>query len=190
MILSVDQSRSTASSRDKWAACFHFGEVPMETNVLVTGDISRDDSRPQRFAKTWLGLSLATLVGIGSTVELVAMPIPAPGAQLLGPTLIQQSPKPQGGAEQPGRRAASTSCRREQARRVHRTAGSSERRTGAPRGAVQGRRGGRRDRTAAAGARRAAGRRIRSFGPRSRRRGPSRASWKRRSRRPRRRRPS
>jgi chemotaxis protein MotB len=74
----------------------------METNVLVTGDISRDDSRPQRFAKTWLGLSLATLVGIGSTVELVAMPIPAPGAQLLGPTLIQQSPKPQGGAEQPG----------------------------------------------------------------------------------------
>ena len=40
----------------------------METNVLVTGDISRDDSRPQRFAKTWLGLSLATLVGIGSTV--------------------------------------------------------------------------------------------------------------------------
>ena len=74
----------------------------MEMNVLVTGDISRDDSRPQRFAKTWLGLSLATLVGIGSTVELVAMPIPAPGAQLLGPTLIQQSPKPQGGAEQPG----------------------------------------------------------------------------------------
>ena len=73
----------------------------MEMNVLVTGDISRDDSRPQRFAKTWLGLSLATLVGIGSTVELVAMPIPAPGAQLLGATLIQQSPKPQGGAEQP-----------------------------------------------------------------------------------------
>jgi flagellar motor protein MotB len=73
----------------------------METNVLVTGDISRDDSRPQRFAKTWLGLSLATLVGIGSTVELAAMPIPAPGGQRLGPTLIQQSPKPQGGAEQP-----------------------------------------------------------------------------------------
>jgi hypothetical protein len=73
----------------------------METNVLVTGAMSRDDSRPQRFAKTWLGPSLAMLVGIGSTVELVAMPIPAPGAQLLGPTLIQQSPKPQGGAEQP-----------------------------------------------------------------------------------------
>ena len=73
----------------------------METNVLVTGTMSRGVSRPQRFAKTWLGPSLATLVGIGSTVELVAMPIPAPGAQLLGPTLIQQSPKPQGGAEQP-----------------------------------------------------------------------------------------
>jgi outer membrane protein OmpA-like peptidoglycan-associated protein/predicted nuclease with TOPRIM domain len=75
----------------------------MERNVLVTGAMSRDDSRPQRFAKTWLGPSLATLVGIGSTVELAAMPIPAPGAQLLGPTLIQQSPKPQGGAEQPAR---------------------------------------------------------------------------------------
>ena len=57
--------------------------------------------RPQRFAKIWLGPSLATLVAIGSTVELAAMPIPAPGAQLLGATLIQQSPKPQGGAEQP-----------------------------------------------------------------------------------------
>ena len=64
--------------------------------------MTRSDSRAQRFAKTWLGLSLATLIGIGSTVELVAMPLPAPGAQLLGPTLIQQSPKPQGGAEQPG----------------------------------------------------------------------------------------
>jgi hypothetical protein len=62
----------------------------METNVMVRGDISRDDSRPQRFAKTGLGLPFATLVGIGSTVELVAMPIPAPEAQLLGPTLIQQ----------------------------------------------------------------------------------------------------
>ena len=74
----------------------------MEMNVLVTGDIRRDDSRHQRFAKTWFGLSFATLIGIGSTVELVAMPIRAPGAQLLGPTLIQQSPKPQGGAEQAG----------------------------------------------------------------------------------------
>ena len=61
----------------------------------------RDDSRPQRFAKTWLGPSLATLLGIVSTVELAAMPISAPGVQLLGPTLIQQSLKPQGGAEQP-----------------------------------------------------------------------------------------
>ena len=73
----------------------------METNVLVTGDISRDDSRPQRFAKTWLGPSLATLIGVGSTVELAAMPIPAPGAQLLGPTLIQQPPGPDGDAQQP-----------------------------------------------------------------------------------------
>jgi flagellar motor protein MotB len=60
-----------------------------------------DDSRAQRFAKTWLGTSLATLVGIASTVELAAMPIPAPGAQLPGPTLIQQSPGPQGDAQQP-----------------------------------------------------------------------------------------
>src|ERR671918_489011 len=55
-----------------------------------------------RFANTWLEMSLATFVGIGSTVELAAMPIPAPGAQLLGPILIQQSPGPQGDAQQPG----------------------------------------------------------------------------------------
>ena len=40
--------------------------------------------------QNWLGPSLATFVGIGSTVEVVAMPVPAPEAQLLGPTLIQQ----------------------------------------------------------------------------------------------------
>ena len=63
--------------------------------------MTRDDSRAHRFAKTWLGPWLAMLVGIGSTVELAAMPIPAPGAQLLGPTLIQQSPGPHGDAQQP-----------------------------------------------------------------------------------------
>ena len=63
--------------------------------------MSCDDFRAQRFAKIWLGPSLATLVGIGSTVELAAMPIPAPGAQLLGPTLIQQSPEPHRDAQQP-----------------------------------------------------------------------------------------
>jgi hypothetical protein len=60
-----------------------------------------DDSHAHRFANTWLGPSLATLVGIGSTVELAAMPIPAPGAQLLRPTLIQQSPGPHGEGQQP-----------------------------------------------------------------------------------------
>ena len=60
-------------------------------------------SRARRYAETWLGPSLATLVGIASTVELAAMPIPAPGAQLPGPTLIQQSPGPQGVAQQPAR---------------------------------------------------------------------------------------
>jgi flagellar motor protein MotB len=62
----------------------------------------RDDSRTYRYAKTWLGPPLATLVGIGSTVELAARPIPAPGAQLLGPILIQQSPGPEGTAQPPG----------------------------------------------------------------------------------------
>jgi outer membrane protein OmpA-like peptidoglycan-associated protein len=61
----------------------------------------RDDSRAHRFAKTWLGPLLATLVGIGSSVELAAMPIPAPRAQLLGPTLIQQSPGSHEAAQQP-----------------------------------------------------------------------------------------
>jgi outer membrane protein OmpA-like peptidoglycan-associated protein len=50
----------------------------------------RDDSRAYRYAKTWLGPSLATLVGIGGTVELAAMPI-----------LIQQSPDPHRDAQQP-----------------------------------------------------------------------------------------
>jgi chemotaxis protein MotB len=64
--------------------------------------MTRAEFRAQPFANTWLGMSLATFVGIGSTVELAAMPIPAPGAQLLGPTLIQQSPGAQGDAQQPG----------------------------------------------------------------------------------------
>jgi flagellar motor protein MotB len=62
----------------------------------------RDDSRAYRYAKTWLGPPLATLVGIGSTVELAAMPILAPGAQLPGPILIHESPGPQGDPQQPG----------------------------------------------------------------------------------------
>jgi outer membrane protein OmpA-like peptidoglycan-associated protein len=59
--------------------------------------MTRDEFRSHRFANIWLGTALATFVGIGSTGELAAMPIPAPGARLLGPTLIQQSP----GAQQP-----------------------------------------------------------------------------------------
>jgi outer membrane protein OmpA-like peptidoglycan-associated protein len=61
----------------------------------------RDYSRARRYAKTWLGPSLATLVGIASSFELAAMPIPAPAPQLLGPTLIQQSPGPHKDAQQP-----------------------------------------------------------------------------------------
>jgi flagellar motor protein MotB len=63
--------------------------------------MTRDEFRAHRFANTWLGTALATFVGIGSTVELAAMPIPAPGAQLLEPTLVQQSPGPD--TQQPGR---------------------------------------------------------------------------------------
>jgi chemotaxis protein MotB len=63
--------------------------------------MTRDGFRAHRFANTWLGTSLAAFVGIGCTVGLAAMPIPAPGAQLLGPTLIQQSPEPRGDAQQP-----------------------------------------------------------------------------------------
>jgi chemotaxis protein MotB len=64
--------------------------------------MSRDEFRAHRSANAWLGTALATFVGIGSTVELAAMPIPAPGAQLPGPILIQQSPGPQGKVQQPG----------------------------------------------------------------------------------------
>jgi len=60
----------------------------------------RDDSRTYRYAKRWLGPPLATLLGIGSTVELAAMPIPAPAVHLPGPILIQQSPEPHGTAQQ------------------------------------------------------------------------------------------
>src|SRR5918995_253411 len=63
--------------------------------------MARDDSRAQRFAKIWLGPSLATLVGIGSTVEPAAMPIPAARVEVHGPTLIQQSPGPSSEAQQP-----------------------------------------------------------------------------------------
>ena len=62
--------------------------------------MSRDDSRAQRFAKIWLGLSLAMLLAIGSTVELAAMPIPAAWVQLPGPTLIQHLPGPPGDTQQ------------------------------------------------------------------------------------------
>jgi outer membrane protein OmpA-like peptidoglycan-associated protein len=63
--------------------------------------MSRDDSRAQLFAKIWLGLSLAALVGIGSTVESAALPIPAARVEVHGPTLIQQSPGPPREAQQP-----------------------------------------------------------------------------------------
>jgi outer membrane protein OmpA-like peptidoglycan-associated protein/predicted nuclease with TOPRIM domain len=63
--------------------------------------MTRHDSRAQRFVKTRLGPSLAALVGIASTVELAAMPIPVAGVQLPGPTLIQQSPGPHRDAQQP-----------------------------------------------------------------------------------------
>jgi chemotaxis protein MotB len=64
--------------------------------------MTRDDSRADRFAKTWLGPLLATLVGIGSTVELAAIPIAAPpGTQLPRPTLIQQSPGSHRDSQQP-----------------------------------------------------------------------------------------
>ena len=42
--------------------------------------MTRDDSRAQRFARTWLGPPLAAAVGIASAGELAAMPVPRPGA--------------------------------------------------------------------------------------------------------------
>jgi outer membrane protein OmpA-like peptidoglycan-associated protein len=60
-----------------------------------------DDSCAQRFAKIWLGPSLVMLLGIGSTVEPAAMPIPAAQVEVPGPTLIQQSPGPPEEAQQP-----------------------------------------------------------------------------------------
>ena len=60
-----------------------------------------DDSRAQRFAKIWLGPSLVMLLGIGSTVEPAAMPIPAAQVEVPGPTLIQQSPGPPEEAQKP-----------------------------------------------------------------------------------------
>jgi hypothetical protein len=45
--------------------------------------MTREDSRAQRFAKTWWGRSLAALIGIGSAIELAAMPLPATEAAQL-----------------------------------------------------------------------------------------------------------
>jgi chemotaxis protein MotB len=59
------------------------------------------DARAQRFAKAWLRTSLATLIGIASSVELAATPIPATGVQFPGPTVVQQSPGASGDAQQP-----------------------------------------------------------------------------------------
>jgi chemotaxis protein MotB len=64
--------------------------------------MTRDGSRPQRFAKIWLGPSLATLVVISSTDEPAARPIPAARVEVPGPILIQQAPGPQGDAQEPG----------------------------------------------------------------------------------------
>jgi outer membrane protein OmpA-like peptidoglycan-associated protein/predicted nucleic acid-binding Zn-ribbon protein len=58
------------------------------------------DSRAQRSATAWLGPSLAALVGIGSAVELAAMPVGPTEPHLPGAILIQQSTEPQA-AEQP-----------------------------------------------------------------------------------------
>ena len=62
--------------------------------------MSHDVCHVQRFAKIWLGPLLATLIGIGSTVELAATPIPGAGVEVPGPTRIQQSPKSPGEAPQ------------------------------------------------------------------------------------------
>jgi len=59
-----------------------------------------DNSRAEQFARTWWGPSLAALVGIASTVELAAMPLPATEVQLSRPTLIQQSIEPYQDAQQ------------------------------------------------------------------------------------------
>ena len=63
--------------------------------------MTRSSSRAQGFAGTWWGPLLAALLGIGSTVELAAMPLAKTGEQLPGPTLIQQSPGPEEEAQQP-----------------------------------------------------------------------------------------
>ena len=62
-------------------------------------EMTRRDSRAQRFAITWGGPLLAALVGIGGADELAAMPLPATEAPLPGPILIQQSTEPS--AQQP-----------------------------------------------------------------------------------------
>ena len=67
--------------------------------------MSCDDSRARRFAKTWSGLSVAALVGIGSTVELAAMPVASSGPQLPGSILIQQSTERQADVRRPAGRS-------------------------------------------------------------------------------------
>jgi outer membrane protein OmpA-like peptidoglycan-associated protein len=61
--------------------------------------MTRDDSRALRFAKIWWGPCLAALIGVGSAGEPTAMPLHGEKAPLPGPTLIQQSNKPD--AQQP-----------------------------------------------------------------------------------------
>ena len=56
----------------------------------MTGDVARAPAICQNL----VGTSLAALAGIGKSVELAAMPLPATEAQLPGPTLIQQSTEP------------------------------------------------------------------------------------------------
>jgi outer membrane protein OmpA-like peptidoglycan-associated protein/predicted nucleic acid-binding Zn-ribbon protein len=63
--------------------------------------MARNNSRVLRFAKLWWGPSLAALVGVGSAIELAAMPAAPPGVRLPGPTLIQQSTEPQGDVQPP-----------------------------------------------------------------------------------------
>jgi outer membrane protein OmpA-like peptidoglycan-associated protein len=63
--------------------------------------MAHNDSRAYQFAKPWLAPSLAMLVGIGTTVGLAGLSIPALGAQLLGPTLAEQQPVPEEKAEVP-----------------------------------------------------------------------------------------
>jgi outer membrane protein OmpA-like peptidoglycan-associated protein/predicted nuclease with TOPRIM domain len=68
--------------------------------------MTRRDSRAPRSAKAWLGPPLATLVGIGSTGELAAMPVAPIGPQLPGSILIQQSTETQAAEQAPAGRSS------------------------------------------------------------------------------------